>query len=46
VSDPQEVYARVHVLAHPAAGEGFGLAVAEAMASGLPVVGVDSGGIA
>lgn len=46
VSDPQEVYARAHVLAHPAAGEGFGLAVAEAMASGLPVVGVDSGGIA
>jgi len=34
-----EVYASASVLAHPAEYEGFPLAVSEALASGLPVVG-------
>ena len=35
----EEEYAKADLMCHPAAFEGFGLVVAEAMAQGLPVVG-------
>lgn len=38
-SDIQEKYLTASLLAHPAEFEGFGLAPAEALAAGLPVVG-------
>jgi glycosyltransferase involved in cell wall biosynthesis len=36
--DMAALYRSCHVLVHPYRGEGFGLPIAEAMASGLPVV--------
>ncbi len=39
------VYAALDLLAHPAVEEPFGLAIVEAMASGLPVVAVNAGGV-
>jgi glycosyltransferase involved in cell wall biosynthesis len=45
VEAPDAVLADAHVYVHPCAGEGFGLAVAEAAAWALPVVGRDSGGV-
>jgi len=39
------IYASVDLYLAPGPGETFGLAVAEAMASGNPVVGVDSGAV-
>lgn len=46
VEDAAAVLARAHVYANPSAAEGFGLAVAEAQAWALPVVGVASAGTA
>ncbi len=37
-SDIRSIYQQTAILAHPAHHEGFGLSVAEALASGLPVV--------
>jgi glycosyltransferase involved in cell wall biosynthesis len=44
-SDMPTVYAALDVLVHPAVDEPFGLVIAEAMASGVPVVAVDNGGV-
>jgi glycosyltransferase involved in cell wall biosynthesis len=45
VADPAEIMSHVDVLVHPADNESFGRVVVEAMASGLPVVGVRGGGV-
>jgi glycosyltransferase involved in cell wall biosynthesis len=45
VSDIPRVYAALDVLAMPSRWEGFGLALAEAMAMGVPVVATPVGGI-
>lgn len=39
------VYAAIDLLVHPAVEEPFGLAIVEAMTSGLPVVAVNAGGV-
>lgn len=39
VKDIESVYRRASILAHPAAYEGWGLAVTEALAHGLPAIG-------
>jgi glycosyltransferase involved in cell wall biosynthesis len=44
-ADPAEIMAQVDLLVHPAESESFGRVVVEAMAAGLPVVGVDAGGV-
>jgi glycosyltransferase involved in cell wall biosynthesis len=46
VEDPAAVLARAHVFVNPSSEEGYGLAVAEALAWALPVVAVRSGGVA
>ena len=43
VDDPYALLERAHLYVNPAPWEGFGMAMAEAMAIGLPVVAVDSG---
>jgi glycosyltransferase involved in cell wall biosynthesis len=46
VADPVELMKQVDVLVHTADHESFGRAVVEAMAAGIPVVGVNGGGVA
>jgi glycosyltransferase involved in cell wall biosynthesis len=43
--DPARIMAGLDILVHPADGESFGRVVVEAMAAGLPVVGVRGGGV-
>lgn len=45
VADPVHVMSEVDVLVHPADRESFGRIIVEAMAAGLPVVGVRGGGV-
>jgi len=44
-SDPARIMAELDLLVHPADNESFGRVVIEAMAAGLPVVGVRGGGV-
>ncbi len=46
LADQAEIMSAVDLLVHPADGESFGRIVVEAMAAGLPVVGVRGGGVA
>ena len=46
VADPTEIMSQVDILVHPVDHESFGRVVVEAMAAGLPVVGVRAGGVA
>lgn len=43
--EPSEIYRQLDILVHPADQESFGRVVVEAMASGIPVVGVRGGGV-
>ncbi|HKD38415.1 MAG TPA: glycosyltransferase family 4 protein [Pirellulales bacterium] len=43
--DPAQIMAQIDVLVHPTDNESFGRVVVEAMAAGLPVVGVRGGGV-
>ena len=45
VPRPQEAMGQMDVLLFPSTGEGFGLVLIEAMASGIPVVAVAAGGV-
>jgi glycosyltransferase involved in cell wall biosynthesis len=45
VADPARLMSEIDVLVHPADNESFGRVVVEAMAAGLPVVGVSGGGV-
>lgn len=42
---PEQLFGEIDVLVHTADGESFGRTVVEAMAAGLPVVGVADGGL-
>jgi glycosyltransferase involved in cell wall biosynthesis len=44
-SDPARIMSEIDLLVHPADNESFGRVVVEAMAAGLPVVGVRGGGV-
>jgi glycosyltransferase involved in cell wall biosynthesis len=44
-NDVDAVFATAHVYVHSASEEAFGIAIAEGMAAGLPVVATDVGGI-
>ncbi|MEX2113431.1 MAG: glycosyltransferase family 4 protein [Pirellulales bacterium] len=46
VSDPAEIMSQIDLLVHPADAESFGRIVVEAMAAGLPTIGVRGGGVA
>jgi glycosyltransferase involved in cell wall biosynthesis len=46
LSDPVEIMAQIDILVHPADNESFGRVVVEAMAAGLPTIGVRGGGVA
>jgi glycosyltransferase involved in cell wall biosynthesis len=43
---PEAIMRDVDILVHPGSSESFGRTVVEAMAAGVPVVGVDAGGVA
>lgn len=45
VADPAAVMHEIDILVHPADRESFGRIIVEAMAAGLPVVGVRGGGV-
>lgn len=45
VADPARVMSEIDLLIHPTDDESFGRVVVEAMAAGLPVVGVRGGGV-
>lgn len=45
VADPVQIMSELDILVHPADNESFGRVVVEAMAAGLPVVGVRGGGV-
>ena len=45
VARPQEALAHIDVLLFPSTGEGFGLVLIEAMASGVPVIAAAAGGV-
>jgi glycosyltransferase involved in cell wall biosynthesis len=45
IPDPARIMAEIDLLVHPADNESFGRIVVEAMAAGLPVVGVRGGGV-
>jgi glycosyltransferase involved in cell wall biosynthesis len=45
VADPAQIMSQIDILVHPADNESFGRIVVEAMAAGLPVVGVRGGGV-
>ncbi len=46
VSDPAKIMSEIDILVHPVDNESFGRTVVEAMAAGLPTVGVAGGGVA
>jgi glycosyltransferase involved in cell wall biosynthesis len=46
IADPADIMAQIDLLVHPADHESFGRVAVEAMAAGLPVVGVRGGGVA
>ena len=46
IADPIQIMSQIDVLVHPATDESFGRAVVEAMAAGVPVIGVRGGGVA
>ena len=46
VADPARIMSEIDILVHPADNESFGRVAVEAMAAGLPVIGVRGGGIA
>lgn len=46
VADPVRIMSEIEILVHPADHESFGRVAVEAMAAGLPVIGVREGGIA
>jgi glycosyltransferase involved in cell wall biosynthesis len=45
VADPAQIMSEIDILVHPAGNESFGRTPVEAMAAGLPVVGVRGGGV-
>jgi len=45
ISHPEKIMSSIDVLVHPVPHESFGRIVVEAMAAGIPVVGVDAGGV-
>lgn len=46
VPDPANIMRELDIVVHPADGESFGRVAVEGLASGLPVVGVNRGGVA
>jgi glycosyltransferase involved in cell wall biosynthesis len=46
VAEPAQIMSEIDILVHPADHESFGRVAVEAMAAGLPVIGVREGGIA
>lgn len=46
VADPAQIMSQIDLLVHPADAESFGRIVVEAMAAGLPAIGVRGGGVA
>jgi glycosyltransferase involved in cell wall biosynthesis len=46
IADPRKVMSEIDILVHSADHESFGRVIVEGMAAGLPVVGVNGGGVA